>query len=347
MTFNGKTILITGGTGSFGKEFITQLLLSNYKPKKIIVFSRDELKQYELSKENLFSRNKSIIRYFIGDIRDKDRLNFAFNQVDIVVHAAALKHVDVAEYNPFEAIKTNIIGSQNVIECAINNNIKKVLSLSTDKASSPSNIYGATKLCSDKLFVSANNYIGNVNIKFSVVRYGNVFGSRGSVIPYFVKNLNASFFTVTDKRMTRFSIGLKEGVEFVIGCIKNMHGGEIFIPKIPSYNILDLVKALDPEKKIKYIGIRSGEKLHEQMISKDDAINTIEFKNYYIILPFSNYLSQQLKNFINKSIKEKIAKPCKPDFSYVSNTNKNFMSVNLIRNYLKRDFLGNNYKFKK
>ena len=223
--FKDKNIIITGGTGSFGKKFLELLLSSKDKPNKIIIFSRDELKQYEMSKEKLFYQNKKIIRYFIGDIRDISRLTFAFNDVDIVVHAAALKHVDIAEYNPFEAIKTNIIGSQNVIDAAINKKVSKVISLSTDKASSPSNLYGATKLCADKLFIAANNYIGDRDLSFSVVRYGNVFGSRGSVIPYFLNISKDESFTVTDKRMTRFSIGLEEGAKFVLNALSKMKGG--------------------------------------------------------------------------------------------------------------------------
>ncbi len=336
--FKNKNILITGGTGSFGKKFLELLLKSKFKPNKIIVFSRDELKQYEMTKKNLFSKNKEIIRYFIGDIRDQSRLSFAFKDVDIVVHAAALKHVDIAEYNPFEAIKTNIIGSQNIIDAAINNNVSKVIALSTDKASSPSNLYGATKLCADKLFISANNYIGSQKIKFSVVRYGNVFGSRGSVIPFFLNLPKSSPFKVTDKRMTRFSIGLTEGARFVLNTLQNMKGGEIFIPKIPSYRIMDVVKAIDPKRKISLIGIRSGEKLHEQMISIDDAINTVEFNDYYIILPDSEYINDELKRFVIRSIKDKKANYCKDNFIYESKSNNKFLSISEIKKFIKRDF---------
>lgn len=335
--FNNKNIIITGGTGSFGKKFLELLLSSKDKPNKIIIFSRDELKQYEMSKEKLFYQNKKIIRYFIGDIRDISRLTFAFNDVDIVVHAAALKHVDIAEYNPFEAIKTNIIGSQNVIDAAINKKVSKVISLSTDKASSPSNLYGATKLCADKLFIAANNYIGDRDLSFSVVRYGNVFGSRGSVIPYFLNISKDESFTVTDKRMTRFSIGLEEGAKFVLNALSKMKGGEIFVPKIPSYRIMDIVKSIDAKRKVKFIGIRSGEKLHEQMISLDDSINTIEFNDYYIILPQVEYMNLSLKKFIDQSIKKKKAMYCSENFVYESKTNKDFMSVSDIKKYIKRD----------
>ncbi len=332
-----KNILITGGTGSFGKKFLELLLRSNPKPNKIIVFSRDELKQYEMSKNNLFFKNKEIIRYFIGDIRDQSRLSFAFKDVDIVVHAAALKHVDIAEYNPFEAIKTNIIGSQNIIDAAISNNVSSVIALSTDKASSPSNLYGATKLCADKLFISANNYIGNQKLKFSVVRYGNVFGSRGSVIPFFLNLPKGAPFKLTDKRMTRFSIGLTEGANFVLNALCNMKGGEIFIPKIPSYRIMDVVKAIDPKRKISIIGIRSGEKLHEQMISIDDAINTVEFDDYYIILPDPEYINDELKRFVSRSIKDKKAIYCKDNFIYESKSNSKFLSISEIKKFIKRD----------
>ncbi len=332
-----KNILITGGTGSFGKKFIELLLMSKTKPNKIIIFSRDELKQYEMSKNKLFFKNKEIIRYFIGDIRDKSRLSFAFKDVDLVVHAAALKHVDIAEYNPFEAIKTNIIGSQNIIDAAISNNVSRVIALSTDKASSPSNLYGATKLCADKLFISANNYIGSQKLKFSVVRYGNVLGSRGSVIPFFLNLPKGAPFTVTDKRMTRFSIGLTEGANFVLNALYNMRGGEIFIPKIPSYRIMDVVKAIDPKRKISQIGIRSGEKLHEQMISIDDAINTLEFNDYYMILPDSEYINDELKRFVSRSIKDKKANYCKDNFIYESKSNNKFLSISEIKKFIKRD----------
>ena len=320
-----KTILITGGTGSFGNAFI-KTVLKKYRPKKIIVYSRDEFKQYEMQK----SFKNNLIRYFIGDVRDISRLELAMEKVDVVIHAAALKQVPSTEYNPFEAVKTNIIGAQNVIETARKLNVKKVIALSTDKAAAPINLYGATKLTSDKLFVSANNYLDNKKIKFSVVRYGNVMGSRGSVIPLFLEEMKKNTLSITDKRMTRFNITLEYGVDFVLKCLNQMWGGEIFIPKIPSYKILDLVRAISPKAKLKFIGIRPGEKLHEEMITVSDAINTIEFDKYYVILPNSIYLSWKIKDFINKSNK-KSGKYCKYGFSYASNTNKNFLSTKEIK----------------
>ena len=322
---NNKTILITGGTGSFGKRFI-KTALEKYKPKKIIVYSRDEFKQYQM-KESF--KNKSI-RYFIGDVRDVSRLELAMENVDFVIHTAALKQVPATEYNPFEAVKTNVIGAQNVIEAARKCNVKKVIALSTDKATAPINLYGATKLTSDKLFVSANNYLNNKKIKFSVVRYGNVMGSRGSVIPFFLEEMKKNIFPITDKKMTRFNITLQHSVDFVLQCLNKMWGGEIFIPKIPSYRILDLAKAISPNAKLRFIGIRPGEKLHEEMITVSDSINTIEFDEYYVIFPNSIYLSWDIKDFIKKSNK-KIGKYCKYGFNYASNTNKDFLSVKEIR----------------
>ena len=278
--FNNKSILITGGTGSFGKKY-TEILLQNYKPKKIIIYSRDELKQYEMAQKY----NDKCMRYFIGDVRDKDRLNKAMNGVDYVIHAAALKHVPIAEYNPMECIKTNINGASNVIDCAIENNVNKVIALSTDKASAPINLYGATKLASDKLFVAGNNMVGEKNTRFSVVRYGNVIGSRGSVIPFFSKLLKEGETTlpITDFKMTRFLITLEDGVKFVLKNFERMKGGEIFIPKIPSMKMKDLAKALCPKCKFKEIGIRAGEKLHEVMITSDDRV--VEFDDHYVIKP--------------------------------------------------------------
>ena len=271
---NNKTILVTGGTGSFGKKFIEQ-------------------KQFQLQQKWKLKN----IRYFIGDVRDLDRLSLAMDGVDIVIHAAALKHVTIAEYNPFEVVKTNIIGAENVIRASMENKVKKVVALSTDKASSPINLYGATKLTSDKLFITANNYTGHKKIKFSAVRYGNVMGSRGSVIPLFLKNKN-KIINITDKNMTRFSITLEEGVEFVLLCLQKMLGGEIFIPKIPSYKIIDLAKAIAPNSKIKFTGIRPGEKLHEEMISQSDALNTIEYKKYFVITPQSEFIMLNKKKYM-------------------------------------------------
>lgn len=280
--FNNKTILVTGGTGSFGKKFI-KILLSKYQPKKVIVYSRDELKQFEMGQ--IF--NDKCMRYFIGDVRDKERLMLAMKGVDYVVHAAALKQVPAAEYNPMECIKTNINGAQNVIDAAIANNVKKVIALSTDKAANPINLYGATKLASDKLFTAANNIVGEGETRFAVVRYGNVVGSRGSVVPFF-KGLierGATELPITDERMTRFWLKLEDGVEFVLKNFQRMQGGEIFIPKIPSMRILDLAKAIAPNAKIKVIGIRPGEKLHEVMCPSDLYYETVEFPDHFVIKP--------------------------------------------------------------
>lgn len=278
--FNNKNILITGGTGSFGKKY-TEIILSKYKPNKIIIFSRDELKQYEMEQ----TYNDECMRYFIGDVRDEQRLQEAMDGVDFVIHAAALKHVPVAEYNPMECIKTNINGAENVIRAAISNNVEKVIALSTDKASSPINLYGATKLASDKLFVAANNMVGSRKTRFSVVRYGNVVGSRGSVVPFFKKLIDdgATELPITDEAMTRFLITLEDGVNFVLDDFERMHGGEIFIPKIPSMKMTELANAIAPKLPHKIIGIRPGEKMHEVMITADDRV--VEFDSYYVITP--------------------------------------------------------------
>lgn len=322
--FNNQSILITGGTGSFGKNFVNHLL-KNYKPKKIIIYSRDELKQSIMQIElHDYSR---IVRYFIGDVRDLPRLKLATSNVDIIIHAAALKNVPLIEYNPFEAIKTNIIGAQNVIDCSIENNVKKVIALSTDKASSPINMYGATKLASDKLFIAANNFKGKKNSKFSVVRYGNVMGSRGSVIPIFLKLSNKNYLPITDVRMTRFNITLKEAVKFVIDSIKFMKGGEIFVPKIPSFKIIDLAKAIYPKKKLKIIGLRPGEKIHEEMISSSESLYTIDHKKFYIIYSSIDYF-RKIKN------KRSRFKKFKANTSYNSGENDNFLSVSDLRKIL-------------
>ena len=280
---NDKNILITGGTGSFGKK-ATEIILKKYEPRRLIIFSRDELKQFEMSQIYPMSENECI-RYFIGDVRDKERLYRAFQGVDFVIHAAALKQVPAAEYNPFEAVKTNIIGAQNLINVAIDQGVKKVIALSTDKAANPINLYGATKLCADKLFIAGNAYVGREHTVFSVVRYGNVVGSRGSVIPFFLKEKENGVLPITDPRMTRFWITLEQGVEFVLRCLEYMCGGELFVPKIPSMNIMDLAKAIAPECETKIVGIRPGEKIHELMITLDDARNTLEFDDFYVIEP--------------------------------------------------------------
>ncbi len=283
---NGKAILITGGTGSFGKKF-TETVLRNYPEiQRIVIYSRDEYKQFQMSNMPAFVGNQKL-RYFIGDVRDEQRLHRAFDGVDIVVHAAALKQVPACEYNPFEAVKTNVIGAENVINAAINKKIKKVVALSTDKACSPINLYGATKLCSDKLFIAGNAYAGSKETRFSVVRYGNVAGSRGSVIPYFKKLIaeNAASLPITDARMTRFWLILEEAVAMVLHALEVMHGGELFVKKIPSMKITDLAKAMAPDLAIEEVGIRPGEKIHEVMISEEDSMNTLDFGKYYVIGP--------------------------------------------------------------
>ena len=317
---NNKSILITGGTGSFGKKFI-ETVLTRYQPKKVIVYSRDELKQFEM--QAIWPDNNPM-RYFIGDVRDYSRLKRAMDGVDIVIHAAALKQVPACEYNPFEAVKTNVMGGQNVIDAAISCRVKKVIALSTDKAAAPINLYGATKLASDKLFIAANNYSGNYDIKFSVVRYGNVMGSRGSVIPFFQKKAITGMLPITDKRMTRFNITLQNGVDFVMQCLDKMWGGELFVPKIPSYKILDVAKAIAPDCKHEIVGIRPGEKLHEEMITETDALNSVEFEKYFVILP-----STQLWHIdkFKKESNSSLGKMCEYGFSYNSGTNKHFLNV--------------------
>ena len=323
---NNKTIFITGGTGSFGKH-LTLKLLKDYNPKKIIIFSRDEFKQFEFNKEIPKNFRKKL-RFFIGDIRDYQRLKTALSNADIVFHAAALKHVPALEYNPFEAVKTNIIGSQNLITACQELKIKKILALSTDKAAAPINLYGATKLTADKLFIASNNYSGNLSYAASVVRYGNVMSSRGSVIPYFKENKNKKFLEITDLKMTRFNITLDEGVKFVLDSLKRMVGGEIFVPKIPSYRITDLARAISPKAKFKIIGKRPGEKINEEMITSSDALNSIDCKSYYIILPSTGYIN---KNHIKKIIKINKGKFCKENFSYSSENNKNFLSISDLK----------------
>ncbi len=292
MNLNNKTILITGGTGSFGKNFVKYLTQKHSNLKKIIIFSRDELKQYEMKK--FYEKNKIFhkLRFFLGDVRDYERLLIAFKNVDIIIHAAALKQVDTAEYNPGEFIKTNIIGGQNVIQASFYNNVSKIIALSTDKASSPINLYGATKLCSDKLFTSANHFYGQK--KFSVVRYGNVAGSRGSVIPLFLSQKNKNVFNITHQDMTRFNISLKESIDLVMWSIKNSYGGEIVVPKLPSYKITDLAKAISEKAKIKIIGVREGEKIHEEMVSSSESINTLDIGNKYIILPYDKKKNKRI-----------------------------------------------------
>ena len=320
--FDGQTILITGGTGSFGKKY-TETLLNRYKPKKIIIFSRDELKQFEMQQVY----NAECMRYFIGDVRDKERLLQACKGVDYIIHAAALKQVPAAEYNPTECIKTNIDGAENVIRAAIDNGVKKVIALSTDKAANPVNLYGATKLCSDKLFVAANNMVGGEVPRFAVVRYGNVVGSRGSVVPFFRKLLDEgeNSLPITDLRMTRFWITLQHGVDFVIKNFSRMKGGEIFVPKIPSVKMTDLAQAIKPGVGVHEIGIRPGEKLHAKMCPRDDSYRTVEFDDHYVIAPSINFYDGSI-NFERNNLGEK-GKPVDQGFSYDSGTNDWFLSI--------------------
>ncbi len=332
---SNKKILITGGTGSFGNSFI-EYVIRKFHPKKLVIYSRDEQKHF-LAQKKWKGKKFSCLRYLIGDIRDFKRLSFAMNDdIDIVIHAAAMKHVPIAEYNPFEVVKTNIIGAQNVIEASFENNVERVIALSTDKASSPINLYGASKLTSDKLFIAANNYVKKGGTKFSVVRYGNVMGSKGSIIPSLLQEKNEGIFTITDKKMTRFNITMDESIKFILFCLKKMKGGEIFVPKIPSYKLFDLVKAISNKEnpKLNLIGIRPGEKLHEEMISMNDALNTLEFKDYYIIVPNSEWNTKINFNRFFKS--EKSSKKCVPGFSYSSDNNKDFLSVNKIKNLIKK-----------
>jgi UDP-N-acetylglucosamine 4,6-dehydratase/5-epimerase len=328
---DNKVILVTGGTGSFGKKFV-ETMLSSHKPTKIIIYSRDELKQFEMQQLEKFQSTKTKVRYLIGDVRDLSRLTRAMDGVDIVIHAAALKQVPAAEYNPFEAVKTNIIGGQNVIDASFATGVQKVIALSTDKAAAPINLYGATKLTSDKLFITANNYRGTHEIKFSVVRYGNVMGSRGSVIPYFIEKKKTGVLPITDERMTRFSITLKEGIDFVLQCFGIMWGGELFIPKLPSYKISDVAEAIAPECKHEIVGIRPGEKLHEEMITVSDGMNTIEYSDYYVVVPAIRQWSKM--KFIDES-NIKNGKPCDEGFSYSSDTNDHFLSIGELRQLIK------------
>ncbi|MBF0485509.1 MAG: UDP-N-acetylglucosamine 4,6-dehydratase (inverting) [Candidatus Omnitrophica bacterium] len=319
---DGKTILVTGGTGSFGRKF-TETVLKNYKPKKLIIFSRDEFKQYEMGK--IFPESRYPVRYFIGDIRDRGRLNRAFEGVDYVVHAAALKQVPALEYNPMEAVKTNVLGADNIVDAAIDTGVKKVVALSTDKAVNPANLYGATKLVAEKTFIAANAY-GGGRVKFSAVRYGNVVGSRGSVIPFFVnlKKEGCREYPITDERMTRFWITLEQGVDLVLKALHESVGGEIFIPKIPSMRVVDLAKALEPDCVLKNIGIRPGEKIHESLISEDEARKALEFERHFIVLP-------QFMSAEDIFAKFKGGKALPEGFIYRSDLNKDWLNVEHLR----------------
>ena len=321
-TLDNKSILITGGTGSFGKEFV-RMVYDKHKPSRVVIYSRDELKQYEMGQEI----KHPTLRYFIGDVRDEDRLRRALNGIDIIVHAAALKQVPAAEYNPIECIKTNVIGAENIINASIDAGVKKVLALSTDKAVNPINLYGATKLCSDKLFIAGNNLSGNKGPVFSVVRYGNVVGSRGSVIPFFKEIKKTGKLPITDIRMTRFWLTLKEGAQFVEKSLGLMRGGEVFIPKIPSMKIVDLATAVDPNCEHNIIGIRPGEKLHEMMIPSDEARNTREYSSFYIIQPAHHDWGDPNSNEYNNEIGEEVAE----DFDYRSDNNDDWFSAEQLR----------------
>jgi len=325
---NKKSILITGGTGSFGKAF-TRCLLKRYpNVNRLVIFSRDELKQFEMSQEFDTQKYPSI-RYFIGDVRDEARLRRALEGVDTVIHAAALKQVPAAEYNPFECIKTNILGAQNLIEACLDSSVRDVIALSTDKAAAPINLYGATKLCSDKLFTAANNIRGNRDLRFSVVRYGNVMGSRGSVIPFFMERLKTGVLPITDPAMTRFNISLEDGVEMVMWALDHARGGEIFVPKIPSYRVTDVAKAIGPECVHPVMGIRPGEKIHEEMITQGDSFNTVDLGRYYAILPSTSDFTPETY------AKDMGGKLVSPGFAYNSGTNDHFLTVEEIRQLIR------------
>lgn len=326
--FKEKSILVTGGTGSFGKKFIETILTQHPEIQRLVVFSRDELKQFEMAQEFPVERFPQI-RYFIGDVRDKERVRRALEDIDVVVHAAALKQVPAAEYNPFECIQTNVLGAQNIIDACLDMGVKKVVALSTDKAAAPINLYGATKLCSDKLFVAANNMKGKRDLKLSVVRYGNVMGSRGSVIPFFLKKRHEGVLPITDARMTRFNITLEEGVRLVIDALAKMWGGEIFVPKIPSYRITDVAEAVAPGGRREIVGIRPGEKLHEEMITATDALSTVEFGRYYVILPSMKLW--EVGDFVTAFD----GRLCKDGFRYDSGTNTEWLSVDAIRDLIR------------
>lgn len=319
-----KSILITGGTGSFGQKFARKIL-KDFEPKRLAIFSRDELKQHEMSQSSDFS-GRTEMRFFIGDVRDRMRLETAMREVDIVVHTAALKQVPTAEYNPFECIHTNVMGAENIVQAALRCGVSRVIALSTDKAANPINLYGASKLASDKIFVAANNMSGSIGTRFSAVRYGNVVGSRGSVVPLFQKLVaeGANELPITDKRMTRFWITLEQGVDFVLSCLETMRGGEIFIPKIPSMRITDLAKAISPGAKLREIGIRPGEKLHEMMVTKDDSRNTLEFNDRFIIEPAFNFWNRE--TYLKDG-----ARPVKEGFEYTSDTNSDWIDGNGLR----------------
>jgi UDP-N-acetylglucosamine 4,6-dehydratase/5-epimerase len=325
----GKSILITGGTGSFGRAFTRKLLETQPGLERVVIYSRDELKQFEMA-QAIAPAEFPAIRYFLGDMRDADRLRRALEGIDIVIHAAALKQVPAAEYNPFEFIKTNVIGAQNLIEACLDTQVKKVVALSTDKAAAPINLYGATKLCSDKLLIAANNIRGHRDLSFSLVRYGNVMGSRGSVIPFFLDRRASGILPITDPQMTRFNITLEEGVDMVMWTIDNALGGEIFVPKIPSYRVTDIAEAIGPECAKPVIGIRPGEKIHEEMITSSDSLNTVDVGSYYAILPTAGAYSP------DEYMSDRGGSPVSPGFAYDSGTNEHFLTVDELRGLIRQ-----------
>ena len=330
---NDLSLLITGGTGSFGRAVVKTVLARYPGIKRLVIYSRDELKQYEMAQ--VFSeREHPGIRYFIGDIRDEARLRRALEGIDIVIHAAALKQVPAAEYNPFECIKTNVLGAQNLIEACLDSKVKRLVALSTDKAAAPINLYGATKLCSDKLFVAANNIQGSRAIRFSVVRYGNVMGSRGSVIPFFLERRKTGVLPITDPRMTRFNISLQEGVDMVLWSIEHALGGEVLVPKIPSYRITDVASAIAPECRQEVVGIRPGEKIHEEMITASDSFNTVDMGRYYAILPTAGGYT------IDEYCRQRGAKLVEPGFSYDSGSNADFLTVEQLKTLIEKHVIG-------
>jgi UDP-N-acetylglucosamine 4,6-dehydratase (inverting) len=323
-----RSILVTGGTGSFGQSFVRRVIELYPDVERLVIYSRDELKQFEMA-QRLSPQDYPFLRYFIGDIRDEDRLRRALEGIDIVVHAAALKQVPAAEYNPFECIKTNVLGAQNLVEACLDTNVRTVIALSTDKAAAPINLYGATKLCSDKLITAANNIRGNRQLKFAVVRYGNVMGSRGSVIPFFLACRDTGVLPITDPEMTRFNITLNEGVDMVLWAVENSLGGEIFVPKIPSYRILDLAEAIAPDCERRIVGIRPGEKVHEEMITASDSYNTVDLGRYFAILPSSGQFSSDA--YLEKREGMRVPK----GFAYNSGTNDRFLNVDELRELIR------------
>jgi UDP-N-acetylglucosamine 4,6-dehydratase/5-epimerase len=330
---NGKSVLITGGTGSFGKKFVETILRRYPQVRRLVVFSRDELKQFEMAQVLSPSRHPCL-RYFIGDVRDLDRIRRALEGIDFVIHAAALKQVPTAEYNPFECIKTNVLGAQNLIEAVLDSGVSRVVALSTDKAAAPINLYGATKLCSDKLFIAANNLRGHRQLSFSVVRYGNVMGSRGSVIPFFLERRKTGELPITDPAMTRFNISLEEGVEMVLFALEHALGGEIFVPKIPSYRITDVAKAVGPECRHPVVGIRPGEKVHEEMITASDSLNTIEAEKYYVIVPSLH--GREHEQTMQKYMEHYRASSVPPGFRYSSGENTSWLAVEELRELIQK-----------